>query len=261
MASPQILSHSPLQTEEPGPSIIVQRLTPVSILNEQQMKIVADVGQATVPSVKGDALPATHTDHRLEKTDVKTTRLSEKELNALCELFYQGLLEEVIQSDFEKPSIPEVILAVITDLTNDDDKKPQDSDNNPSSAVYYFNQEQDQPPTATIASTSADIEQYYAHVRQSITETNGHDSMRSTKSSSSSIDVIPMDDRTEDEPPVRVDVLICRASKIIPILIFRIEQRVDERFEPPEYSLDPMASRRKSLRQRSSSRTMTINRD
>ena len=154
---------------------------------------------------------ATNIDPCLEKTDVKRTRLSEKELNALCDLFYQGLLEEVIQSDFEKPSIPEVILAVITDLTNDDSKKPSDSENDPSSTVYYFNQEQDRPPTATVASSSAEIEHYYAHVRQSIPDANGHDSMRSTKSSSSSIDLIPLDDRVEDEPPpVRTHLLICR---------------------------------------------------
>ncbi|CAF4433838.1 unnamed protein product, partial [Adineta steineri] len=52
---------------------------------------------------------------RLEMED-----LAQKELTIIYESYINDLIEEVIQSDFEKPSIPEVILAVMTDLTNDE---------------------------------------------------------------------------------------------------------------------------------------------
>ena len=52
--------------------------------------------------------------NRLELDDL-TRRTA---VNKACESFYHDLLEEVLQSDFEQPSIPEVILAVITELTS-----------------------------------------------------------------------------------------------------------------------------------------------
>lgn len=61
--------------------------------------------------------------------------LAERELDRLCEQHYQDLLEEVIQSDTDKPSIPEVILAVITELTNDEDEFDRNS-------IDCFNQNQ-----------------------------------------------------------------------------------------------------------------------
>lgn len=59
---------------------------------------------------------------RLQMKDI-----AEREFDQLCENYFYQMLEEVIQSDFEKPSVPEVILAVITELTNDDEHLPNNS--------------------------------------------------------------------------------------------------------------------------------------
>ena len=90
---------------------------------------------------------------RLEMED-----LTERELNQRCEYYYQELLEEVIQSDSEQPSIPEVILAVITDLTNDQIE-------------------------------SDDIDYYYTRVHQAAMNSN---SVHSRNSSGQSTTLMPM---------------------------------------------------------------------
>ena len=118
---------------------------------------------------------------RLEMKDI-----AERELNHLCEYYYQDILEEVIQSDFEKPSIPEVILAVITDIT-DDDQVP-----NVQNPIYYLNQH-----------SNEDIENYYKHIHQTATHPNGQDSARSTTSSDKSITLVPIIDRTSNDLQVK----------------------------------------------------------
>jgi len=136
---------------------------------------------------------------RLEMED-----LAEKELNNIYESYANDLIEEVIQSDFEKPSIPEVILAVITDLTNDDD---DDDDNNqkPSTnfnQIYNFNQDKARSSSPITYNnntngTNGDIDHYYTRVHQTVTNVNGlanHDSIRSTNSSNQSIGLISASD-------------------------------------------------------------------
>ncbi|CAF0754749.1 unnamed protein product [Rotaria sordida] len=129
---------------------------------------------------------------RLEMKD-----LADKELDNIYESYINDLIEEVIQSDFEKPSIPEVILAVITDLTNDDDDADQ---NNQQQYLDDFNQiynfSQDKPhPTQPIVynnynnDANGDIDNYYTRVHQTIKTSSGltnHDSIRSTNSSNQS---------------------------------------------------------------------------
>ena len=118
---------------------------------------------------------------RLEMKDI-----AERELNNLCEYYYQDILEEVIQSDFEKPSIPEVILAVITDITDDDQVQ------NIQNPIYYFNQH-----------SNDDIDTYYKHIHQAATHSNGQDSARSTTSSDKSITLVPIIDRTSNDLQVK----------------------------------------------------------
>ena len=126
--------------------------------------------------------------------------LAGKELNLVYESYINDLIEEVIQSDFEKPSIPEVILAVITDLTNDDDHYPntdQQQHLNEFNKIYNFSQDNKARSTSPIIynnnnnnGTNGDIDNYYKSVHQTITNVNGinnHDTVRSTTSSNQSI--------------------------------------------------------------------------
>ncbi|CAF0727223.1 unnamed protein product [Adineta steineri] len=136
---------------------------------------------------------------RLEMED-----LAQKELTIIYESYINDLIEEVIQSDFEKPSIPEVILAVITDLTNDDDDDDDKDDPkhlNGFNQIYNFSQDKLRSSSPTIYSNNnnngtahTDIDPYYARASQlTAASTNGlnnHDSVRSTSSSIQSIGVI-----------------------------------------------------------------------
>lgn len=127
---------------------------------------------------------------RLELED-----LAGKEYNSIYESYINDLIEEVIQSDFEKPSIPEVILAVITDLTNDEDednrnKNPQYTNN--AHPVYNFSQDKTHLAPQIMynnGTANNDIDNYYTHVHQTVVQVNGstnHDSVRSTNSSNPS---------------------------------------------------------------------------
>jgi hypothetical protein len=127
--------------------------------------------------------------------------LAERELKNLCEYYYQNLLEEVIQSDFEKPSIPEVILAVITDFTNDDDDNEQihfENNYNNQIPIYYFNPDALRSNSPSVLNTNNDIDSYYTRVHQAGTDVDGHDTARSTNSSDQSIILIPIIDQTEN---------------------------------------------------------------
>ena len=154
--------------------------------------------------------------------------LAEKEFNQIYESYIDHLLEEVIQSDFEKPSIPEVILAVITDLTNDDRHHDDDDDDddrnyhndednhtdlplaNGIERVYNFNQDKFRSASPhvnnnTHSTINNDIDYYYTHVHQTVANTNdisNHDSIRSTNSSNQSIGLLS----TADAAPTYVQV-------------------------------------------------------
>ncbi|CAF0747725.1 unnamed protein product [Adineta ricciae] len=136
---------------------------------------------------------------------VETEDLLSKELTRIYEGYVNDLIEEVIQSDFEKPSIPEVILAVITDLTNDDEE--EDSDHvqqhlNGFNQIYNFNQDKGRSSSPTIYNnngTNGDIDRYYTRVHQSTTHLNGvnnHDLVQSTNSSSQSTSLASANDPT-----------------------------------------------------------------
>ena len=109
------VSHSPDQTPpsslnstqefpvQPSPKIIIERLTPPSpMVNDHSME-----------------QPIPMRNH-IEIDRLQLEDLVERTLNKTCERYYNEILEEVLQSDCEQPSIPEVILAVITELTSDD---------------------------------------------------------------------------------------------------------------------------------------------
>jgi hypothetical protein len=130
--------------------------------------------------------------------------IAKRELDNMCELYYQDILEEIIQSDFEKPSIPEVILAVITDLTHDDDdgdeQQPMEfeDDDDDKNSVYYFNQDKLRSDSPLVMNTNGDIDDYYTRVHQAVTNGNDHGSVRSTNSSDQSIAIIPIVDQTSN---------------------------------------------------------------
>jgi hypothetical protein len=134
--------------------------------------------------------------------------LAQKEFNKICESYINDLIEEVIQSDFEKPSIPEVILAVITDLTHDDNNDDHDhtSDQqhfNGFNQIYNFSQDKTRSISPIVYNnnngTNGDIDPYYTRVHQTGkigSGLNNHDSVRSTNSSSQSIGLTSTADPT-----------------------------------------------------------------
>lgn len=150
----------------------------------------------TLPTASNVRIDANIEIGRLEMEDV-----AEKDSSKVYESYVDDLIEEVIQSDFEKPSIPEVILAVITDLTNDDDhpERPLPAAISASTnltQIYNFNQDKPRStspmPYPNTNGTNGDIEQYYTRVHQTVTNNNGinnQDSVRSTTSSNQSIAV------------------------------------------------------------------------
>jgi len=146
---------------------------------------------------------------RLEMED-----LAEKELNHIYESYVNNLIEEVIQSDFEKPSIPEVILAVITDLTNDDDDDQQPLNN--FNQIYHFNQDKARSSSPNTYnnhnnSTNGDIDHYYTRVHQKAANINGltnHDSIRSTNSSNKSIGLTSTADPSSNYLQVNIFIKI-----------------------------------------------------
>ena len=233
-----------------------------------------------VPTISNVRLGANLEVGRLQMED-----LAEKEFNQIYESYIDHLLEEVIQSDFEKPSIPEVILAVITDLTNDDRHHDDDDDDdggdrdypndegnhidlpvaNTLERVYHFNQDKFRSASPhvnnnTQSTINNDIDYYYTHVHQTVANTNdisNHDSIRSTNSSNQSIGLLS----TADAVPSYVQVRN-RAPFVEPSDEYsspRLEQRVVGRFERRADSLDPTGKRKRSSRPRSSNHTTTIN--
>jgi hypothetical protein len=126
--------------------------------------------------------------------------LAERELNNLCEIYYQDLLEEVIQSDFEKPSIPEVILSVITDLTKDDNNNIESSNLN---SVYYFNPDTPRSNSSAGINTNDDIDYHYRDIQKTLTNMNSQETERSTDSSDQSITLIPINNQSSNETEVK----------------------------------------------------------
>ena len=136
--------------------------------------------------------------------------LAEKEMNRFYESYVDGLLEEIIQSDFEKPSIPEVILAVITDLTNDDEGSSDIDDNHPNHIdlphsnglpqIYNFGQDKarSSSPITLTSNTNGhaingEMDYYYTRVQQTVAnvhDLSNHDSIRSTSSSNQSVAIL-----------------------------------------------------------------------
>ncbi|CAF4530909.1 unnamed protein product [Rotaria sp. Silwood1] len=146
----------------------------------------------TIPSASNVRIGGNIEIGRLEMKD-----LADKDSDNIYESYINDLIEEVIQSDFEKPSIPEVILAVITDLTNDDDDDEQNNDQqylNDFNQIYNFSQDKPYSAQTIIYNnynndTNGDIDNYYTRVHQTVKNTNGltnHDSIRSTNSSNQS---------------------------------------------------------------------------
>jgi hypothetical protein len=166
----------------------------------------------TVPATSNVRLNGNVAVGRLQMQD-----LADKESSRIYAEYIDDLLEEVIQSDFEKPSIPEVILAVITDLTNDGD----DDDNNHlhnegnhellihmdqpylngSDQIYNFNQDKARSTSPIVINVNhsdtndnnVDIDYYYTRVHQAAANTHdlsNHDTIHSTNSSNQSVGVI-----------------------------------------------------------------------
>ena len=174
----------------------------------------------TLPNASNVRIDANIEIGRLEMED-----LAEKESTKIYESYVNDLIEEVIQSDFEKPSIPEVILAVITDLTNDDDHQEQQllpplpaAPSNNLNQIYNFNQEKPRSasPSAYPNSngTNGDIEHYYTRVHQTVANTNGfnnHDSVRSNTSSNQSIALATVPDPTANYLQVKTLDFICES--------------------------------------------------
>ena len=246
------------------PPAIVQRPTPTpppppaptTVTNGHQKKTTppgtVSHEKATVPKSMSSSIfvppptvpPASNVrlNSNIEVGRLQMEDLAEKEMNRYYESYVDGLLEEVIQSDFEKPSIPEVILAVITDLTNDDDGDSLDVDDNHldppnlpdppysngSPQIYNFGQDKARSSSPIMISgntngnaINGEIDYYYTRVQQSVAnvhDLSNHDSIRSTNSSNQSVAILPT-----TEPPsnyLQVECLIvvsiesCRTNKI-----------------------------------------------
>ena len=176
------------------------RPSPPSTIANKSFASSIFVPPPTVPSTSNVRIDA-----NIEIGRLKLEDLAEKELNKIHEAYVNDLIEEVIQSDFEKPSIPEVILAVITDLTNDDgdeivldvDDEQQQPPTNNFNQIYNFNQDKTirstSPSVYPTNGTNGDIDQYYTRVHQTVNNVSnltGHDSIRSTNSSSQSLALI-----------------------------------------------------------------------
>jgi hypothetical protein len=199
-----ITTQFPSHPKESSPLMSVQRLTPPSPVvnghNKQQTNIVEQK-----PLIKDPC--AVRIDANIEIGRLEMKDLAERELHDLCELYYQKILEEVIQSDFEKPSIPEVILAVITDLTKDDEDNHQQEEiefeNHNNNSIYYFSQNKSRSNSPSIINTNGDIDHYYTNMHQTVTNNNGHETERSTDSSDQNIVLIPIIDQTSDPLQVK----------------------------------------------------------
>lgn len=223
----------------------------------------------TLPNASNVRIDANIEIGRLEMDDV-----AEKEPTKIFESYVNDLIEEVIQSDFEKPSIPEVILAVITDLTNDDDRHegqlpPPPVVPAPTNLNQVYNFNQDKPrstspmPYPNTNGTNGDIEHYYTRVHQTVTNINGvnnHDSVRSTNSSNQSIALATVPEPTSNYVQVGLRVFLRRELNGIGF-VFRLEQHVVVQFVLLEDLSDPMVKRKKLSQQKLSNLTTITNQD
>jgi len=225
----------------------------------------------TIPNASNVRIDANIEIGRLEMED-----LAQKELNNIYESYINDLIEEVIQSDFEKPSIPEVILAVITDLTNDDDGNDHPQQQKPLNnlnQIYNFNQDKIRSSSPnTFNNTNGingDIDHYYTRVHQKVANVNGlnnHDSMRSTNSSNKSIGLTSAVDPSSN--PLQVKIFFSLKFCVFfviknkkNIVFFRLEQHVVVLFEQHEDLLDQMVKKKKLLLLKLLNHIMTINHD
>lgn len=187
-----------------------KRPSPPSTIANKSFTSSIFVPPPTVPNTSNVRIDANIEIGRLKMED-----LTDKDLNKIHEAYVNDLIEEVIQSDFEKPSIPEVILAVITDLTNDDgDEIVLDVDDDQATKnfnqIYNFNQDKTRSTSPSVYhtnGTNGDIDQYYTRVHQTvnnISNLSGHDSMRSTNSSSQSLALITGSEPTANHLQVQI---------------------------------------------------------
>ena len=130
LESPVKISSEPT-TLPPRPPMANGGRRPRHVIVERQPSITENLTDTSTVRIGGT----------IEVGRLQMKDLAERELDHLCEQHFQQLLEEVIQSDFEKPSIPEVILAVITELTNDDDTEQFEKNSHHSIPVYQINQD------------------------------------------------------------------------------------------------------------------------
>ncbi len=209
---PPIVNGHKKKTTPPGTVIQQQRDPSPDKVKSTTSKPLASsifVPPPTIPNTSNVRIDTSIEIGRLEMED-----LAEKELNTIYESYVNSLLEEVIQSDFEKPSIPEVILAVITDLTNDDDgdrDRDQQSSTN-FNQIYNFNQDKARSSSPITFNnntngTNGDIDPYYTRVHQTVTNVNGlsnHGSIRSTTSSTQSTGLITATESTSNYLQVKL---------------------------------------------------------
>lgn len=126
--SPVKISLEP-KTLPPRPPMVNGGRKPRHVIVERQPSITENLADTSAVRIGGT----------IEVGRLQMKDLAERELDHLCEQHFQQLLEEVIQSDFEKPSIPEVILAVITELTNEDDTEQFEKNSHHSIPIYQIN--------------------------------------------------------------------------------------------------------------------------
>lgn len=153
----------------------------------------------TVPTISNVRLSSNIEVGRLQLEDI-----TQSEEDNIYESYVEALIEEVIQSDFEKPSIPEVILAVITDLTNDNDviDEPmvpvETVYSNGTQHIYNFGQEKGRSTSPVIVTgnntniniNSGEIDCYYTRVQQTVSHVHdgpNQDSMPSNNTSSNQV--------------------------------------------------------------------------
>ncbi|CAF1150990.1 unnamed protein product [Adineta steineri] len=209
----QFQSRTLSESKESSPPMSIQRVSPTSsIINEQNKQPTITIERIPSFSERPNEIFPTRKGANIEIGRLEIEDLARRELDNRCELYYQDLLEEIIQSDFEKPSIPEVILSVITDLTADDvddddieqtceEEIEFETDNIDS--IYYFKQDKPRLNSSPMLNTNNDIDYYYTCVRQAVENGNDHDTMRSINNSDQIIPIISNIDQTSNSLQTR----------------------------------------------------------
>lgn len=237
------------RTPSPSGNGLEKKITPPNTINEGKSSFSernkSNVEKALssifvpppiVPSASNVRVNANIEVGRLQMED-----LAEKELNRIYESYVDDLLEEVIQSDFEKPSIPEVILAVITDLTNDDETEVQVQPipidhhyNDSAEQVYNFSQDKARSSSPTMATnlngnhSNGEIDYYYTRVHQSVSnvhDLSNQDSIRSTNSSNQSLTMLSSTDPSSNYLQVGLIDCLLVEQTIISLLQTRATRR------------------------------------